>query len=90
MMKKRTGPSGSVLLVPVTFLPVLDHLEEGISVGKVTYGDARLEGFSLPREVGLGVAVRPAASLLLAADVSWLDWSGSMKTSTLRASESPD
>lgn len=55
-------------------------------LGKVTYGDARLEGLSLPREVGLGVSLRPSASLLVAADVSWLDWSDSMKTSTLRAS----
>lgn len=88
----RIGDRAAIGLTYTNRMPL--SLEDGeltvnmtaAGLGKVTYGDARLDGLSLPREVGLGVAVRPAASLLLAADVSWLDWSGSMKTSTLRAS----
>lgn len=58
-------------------------------LGKVTYRDARIEGMSLPQELGLGIAVRVAKPLLLAAEVNWIDWSGALKTSTLRASN-PD
>lgn len=87
----RIGDRAAIGLTYTNRMPL--SLEDGeiivnmtaAGLGKVTYGNARLEGLSLPREVGLGVAMRPAASLLLAADVSWLDWSGSMKTSTLRA-----
>jgi len=60
-----------------------------VGLGKVTYRDARIEGMSLPQEVGVGVAVRPVKPLLVAVKVAWLDWSGALKTSTLRASN-PD
>jgi long-chain fatty acid transport protein len=60
-----------------------------VGLGKVTYGDARIEGMSLPQEVGVGVAVRPVRPLLVAVKVAWLDWSGALKTSTLRAAN-PD
>lgn len=66
---------------------VVDMSAAGL--GKVTYSEARIEGLSLPQELGVGVAVRVAKPLLLAAEVTWIDWSGAMKTSTLRASN-PD
>jgi long-chain fatty acid transport protein len=56
-----------------------------IGFGKVTYSDARIEGLSLPQELGVGVAVRVVKPLLIAAEVNWIDWSGALKTSTLRA-----
>lgn len=62
---------------------------EAAGLGRVTYRDAEIEGLELPQELGVGIAVRPLESLLLALDVSWIDWSDSMKTSTLRASD-PD
>jgi long-chain fatty acid transport protein len=73
------------------------HLEDGeiivnmsaVGLGKVTYRDARIEGLSLPQELGLGISMRPVKSLLLAAEVTWLDWSRSLRSSTLRASN-PD
>jgi long-chain fatty acid transport protein len=58
-------------------------------LGKVTYSDARIEGLALPQDFGVGVAVRVVKPLLLSAEVSWIDWSGALKTSTLRASN-PD
>jgi long-chain fatty acid transport protein len=58
-------------------------------LGKVTYSDARIEGMSLPQDFGVGVAVRVAKPLLISAEVTWIDWSKALKTSTLRASN-PD
>ncbi|MGE5698476.1 MAG: OmpP1/FadL family transporter [Deltaproteobacteria bacterium] len=58
-------------------------------LGKVTYSDARIEGMSLPQDFGVGVAVRVTKPLLLSAEVTWIDWSKALKTSTLRASD-PD
>ncbi len=60
-----------------------------VGLVKVTYRDARIDGMALPQEVGLGVAVRPVRPLLVAVKVAWIDWSGALKTSTLRASN-PD
>jgi long-chain fatty acid transport protein len=62
---------------------------EAAGLGKVTYRDAEIEGLELPQELGIGIAVRPVDSLLLALDVSWLDWSDSIRTTTLRATD-PD
>jgi long-chain fatty acid transport protein len=60
-----------------------------VGLGKVTYRDARIEGLALPQELGVGLAVRVAKPLLLAAEINWIDWSGALKTSTLRADD-PD
>ena len=60
-----------------------------VGLGKVTYSDARIEGMSLPQEFGVGIAVRVVKPLLFSAEVNWIDWSGALKTSTLRASN-PD
>ena len=60
-----------------------------VGLGKVTYRDASIEGMALPQEVDVGFAVRPVPPLLVAVKVAWLDWSGALETSTLRAA-SPD
>lgn len=62
---------------------------EAAGLGRVTYRDARIDGLELPHEAGIGIAFRPVRPLLVALDLSWLDWSGSMKSSTLRATN-PD
>jgi long-chain fatty acid transport protein len=54
-------------------------------LGKVTYGDASIEGIALPQEVAVGFAVWPAPPLLVTVKVAWLDWSDALKTSTLHA-----
>ena len=58
-------------------------------LGRVKYRDARVEGMGQPQELGLGAAFRPTPSILLAAEVNWIDWSRSMKSSTLTLSN-PD
>ncbi len=56
-------------------------------LGQVTYRNAEIDGLELPQELGVGISFRPVPQLLLALDVSWIDWSSSMKTSTLRATD---
>jgi long-chain fatty acid transport protein len=60
-----------------------------IGLGKVRYRDAKIEGLSQPREIGIGVALRPARSLLVALELNWMDWSSALKSATLTASN-PD
>jgi len=62
---------------------------EAAGLGQVTYGNAEINGLELPQELGVGISFRPVGPLLLALDLSWIDWSGSMKRSTLRATD-PD
>ncbi|MGB3399748.1 MAG: outer membrane protein transport protein, partial [Candidatus Deferrimicrobiaceae bacterium] len=57
---------------------------EAAGLGRVTYRNAEIEGLELPQELGIGISFRPVEPLLLALDVSWIDWSSSMKSSTLR------
>jgi long-chain fatty acid transport protein len=61
-----------------------------IGLGSVRYHDVELKGLKQPREVGLGIAFTPAPRLMLAADLSWLDWSSAVKTTTLQASKPAD
>lgn len=60
-----------------------------LGLGKVNYRDASLKGFALPREVGLGFAVRPADPWLLSFKLNWIDWSDAINSVTLRATH-PD
>ncbi len=66
------------------------HLTANLSavgLGRVTYGQVSIGGFALPCEIGFGVAWKPAASLLVALEVNWLNWANALKSSTLRATE---
>jgi long-chain fatty acid transport protein len=54
-------------------------------LGKVTYGDAKIDGLKLPQELGFGLALRPWPAWLLSFKLSWLDWSSAIATSTLTA-----
>ncbi len=60
-----------------------------IGEGVVRYGDATVKGFALPQDAGIGLAWQATPTLLLATEVTWLDWSGALKNATLRA-RSPD
>ncbi len=53
--------------------------------GYVTYDETKLEGISLPQQLGIGIALRPTPQLTLALDVDWLDWSSAVERSTLTA-----
>lgn len=72
----------SRMRLPLEGTVIADMSAAGL--GKVTYRDASIEGMALPQEVDVGFAVRPVPSLLVAVKVAWLDWSGALKTSTLR------
>lgn len=66
---------------------VADYTDMGL--GKVRYADASVSGFALPREIALGVAIRPAQRWLLSFKLNWINWSDAVNTVTLRAT-SPD
>ena len=59
-------------------------------LGEVRYDDLRIEGLAQARELGVGASYRLTPAWLVAADLSWLDWSGAIGTSTLRASDPDD
>lgn len=55
--------------------------------GVVTYRDARIEGFALPRELALGAAWKAGPGLLISAKLAWLDWNDALDRQTLLASD---
>ncbi len=58
--------------------------ESAIGLGDVQY-KAKMDGFTWPQEVGIGVSHRPNADTLLAADLKWVDWAGAIRTITINA-----
>jgi long-chain fatty acid transport protein len=58
----------------------------GSGLGQVTYRDAKMDNFTWPRQVEVGVSFRPTAKWLLAFDVSWVNWASAIKTVTVTAS----
>jgi long-chain fatty acid transport protein len=57
----------------------------GPELGKVKYGNVKMDGFTWPRQVEVGAAYRATQKLLLATDVSWINWSSAIKTVTVTA-----
>ncbi len=55
----------------------------------VKYKDVKMDGFTWPRQVEAGVAYRATPKLLLAMDLSWINWSSAIKTPTVTATN-PD
>lgn len=45
--------------------------------------DAKIKGFNRPQSLGFGIAVRPHRRRLLAADVTWVNWSAAVDTVTI-------
>ncbi len=62
---------------------------DAIGLGRVTYGDAQVEGLHLPQELAIGAAQRLGELWLVSFKLSWLDWSRAFRSTTLTAS-SPD
>lgn len=58
---------------------------DALGLGKVKYRDAKVEGFSLPREASLGVAVQATETLLVAVEGTWIDWSSALGSSRIKA-----
>lgn len=55
-------------------------------MGTVTYKDATMENFTWPQQVEAGVSFRPTPRLLLAFDVSWVNWAAAIETVKVKAS----
>jgi long-chain fatty acid transport protein len=55
----------------------------------VKYDDVKMDGFTWPRQVEAGVAYRATPKLLLAMDLSWINWRSAIKTVTVTATN-PD
>ena len=54
-------------------------------MGTVTYRDVTMDDFTWPQQVEFGVSFRPTDKLLLAFDVSWINWSSAIETVTVNA-----
>lgn len=65
----------------------LDMSANGL--GKVTYRDVNVDGVAQPREIEMGVACKPTATWLVAADIKWINWADAMRASTVTARD-PD
>ena len=59
--------------------------QSALGIGKVQYDDLEIKGLATPQEVGFGLALRPVKDLLLAVEISWLDWSNAIDTLRLDA-----
>lgn len=70
----------------------LDIDMSAAGIGKVTYRKAAIREFAVPRQASAGVAFRPRQRWLLAAELTWIDWSSALDTTELEASrpEDPD
>ena len=57
---------------------------EDIGLGRVNYAKAKIDGLSIPQEIGLGFSWQVTPQLNLGADIDWYEWSealGKVKTS---------
>ncbi|HSH73899.1 MAG TPA: outer membrane protein transport protein [Methylophilaceae bacterium] len=62
-----------------------DYSAQGL--GKVKYRDASINGFALPREIAVGLAVNPTDKWLLSFKLNWINWSDAINSVTLRATD---
>ncbi|MCC2656837.1 MAG: aromatic hydrocarbon degradation protein [Panacagrimonas sp.] len=63
---------------------------EAIGLGRVKYRDTRIDGFALAREWGAGFAWQFTPRWMLAGELTWLDWSGSLNDARLYATRPDD
>ncbi len=61
----------------------------GPGLGKVKYRDVKMEDFTWPQQVEAGFSFRPIDKLMLAFDVTWINWKSAIKSVTVKASN-PD
>jgi long-chain fatty acid transport protein len=60
--------------------------QSAAGLGVVTYRDAKVEGFALPRELGVGIAWS-SDKLLLSAKLAWLNWEDALEQQSIRAAD---
>jgi long-chain fatty acid transport protein len=58
-----------------------------LGLGKVTYNKVEMSGLNQPQELGLGVAYQYSHKLLLALELTWIDWSEAVRQSRLYAAD---
>lgn len=58
---------------------------EPLGLGDVKYASTRIDGFALAQELGAGLAWQFKPRWLLAAELTWLDWSHALRDATLSA-----
>ena len=63
----------------------LDVNYSALGEGVVRYGEARVKGFALPQEAGIGFGWQATPKWLLATEITWLDWSSALSRSRLSA-----
>jgi long-chain fatty acid transport protein len=68
----------------------VDVDQAALGRGKVRYDGLKLEGLAQAQELGIGVAWQVTPKLLVAADLTWIDWSDALRTTSLRASDPGD
>lgn len=61
-----------------------------LGLGKVKYRDVRIDGLALAQELGGGVAWQFHPRWMLAAELTWLDWSHALRDATLEATRPDD
>ncbi|MCB2188356.1 MAG: TonB-dependent receptor [Deltaproteobacteria bacterium] len=55
--------------------------------GIVTYNDVTMDDFTWPQQIEAGLSYRPVPRLLLAFDVSWVNWSSAIETVIVHAKD---
>lgn len=55
--------------------------------GVVDYGNARVKGFALPEDLGIGIAWQATSAWLISTEVTWLNWDGAVNDVVLSASQ---
>lgn len=68
----------------------LDANQSSIGLGTVRYRQVRFTGFALPAEWGAGLAWQATPRTLLSLEATRMQWSGALKSATLRASAPAD
>lgn len=64
---------------------VLDYDHGSITFAGLGKYDAKVDGFTWPQSLGVGIAIRPTPRLLLAADVTWYNWSKAMDKVSIKS-----
>ncbi len=61
-----------------------------LDLGKVRYREVEAKGVDQPQELGLGLGYQYSGRLLLAAELTWIDWSKAVRRGRLAAADPSD
>jgi long-chain fatty acid transport protein len=63
---------------------------EAIGLGRVKYRDAEVDGFRVPQQASAGAAIQATDNLLLALELTWINWDSALNKVTLKAKKPND